>query len=366
LKLTMKSKERINRIFEGKAADRCGFWLGNPADETKLIYGKKLGLINTDVELKNRTEQSILLASQDVGFDIELHKAFNSDLYWVCPHHTKNFYCHPEGKPVFDVLGGRERTSLTQAGVFAEVEDVKSIESFAWPDPDYVDLSETFRQIDQVHEMDMAVFSGMWAPFFHDLCDFFGMENYFMKMLTNSEVVQAATEKIMEFYLEINQRIFSQASEKISAVFFGNDLGSQYNPLIGPAEFKQFVLPFIKQIVEQAKHFNLKVVMHSCGSVSKFIPEFIDAGIDGLHPLQAKAQGMDAENLARQFQGDLVFVGGVDTQDLLPFDTAEHVRKEVTRLKDVFGDRFIVSPSHEALLPNVPVENSLAMSKAAR
>ena len=34
----------------------------------------------------------------------------------------------------------------------------------------------------------------------------------------------------------------------------------------------------------------------------------IDAGIDGLHPLQAKAKGMDAQSLAREYGNDLVSV----------------------------------------------------------
>jgi uroporphyrinogen decarboxylase len=36
------------------------------------------------------------------------------------------------------------------------------------------------------------------------------------------------------------------------------------------------------------------------------------------------------------------------------------------RLRDIFGEGFIVSPSHEALLPNVPYENVLAMAEAAK
>ena len=74
---------------------------------------------------------------------------------------------------------------------------------------------------------------------------------------------------------------------------------------------------------------------------------------------------MDAENLAKNFNNDLVFIGGIDTQDLLPFGTPERISDEVKRLKNVFGERFVVSPSHEALLPNVSIENALAMRDAA-
>jgi uroporphyrinogen decarboxylase len=59
-------------------------------------------------------------------------------------------------------------------------------------------------------------------------------------------------------------------------------------------------------------------------------------------------------------------MGGVDTQRLLPFGTPEEVYGEVMRLRDLFGEGYIVSPSHEALLPNVPYENVLAMARAAK
>ena len=57
--------------------------------------------------------------------------------------------------------------------------------------------------------------------------------------------------------------------------------------------------------------------------------------------------------------------GGCDTRDILSKGTPQQVRDEVRRLKDVFGPQFVVSPSHEALLPNVSPENVLAMAEAA-
>ena len=152
---------------------------------------------------------------------------------------------------------------------------------------------------------------------------------------------------------------------KLDAAFFGNDLGSQYNLLISPEDFKKFILPGFEKIVAQAKSYNLKVVFHCCGAVSKIIPMLIDIGIDALHPIQAKASGMEAEKLASQFGKDLIFIGGVDTQDLLPFGTPRQVKNEVRRLKKIFGQKYIVSPSHEAILPNVSVENVIAMRDAA-
>ena len=108
------------------------------------------------------------------------------------------------------------------------------------------------------------------------------------------------------------------------------------------------------------------IMLHSCGSIYRVIPDLIDAGVDILHPIQAMAAHMDAETLAREFGRDLAFCGGVDTQDKLVNWSPEQIREEVLRLRDVFGGNLIVSASHEEILPNIPIENMIAMARAAK
>lgn len=357
----MNSRERISRILDNKSADRVGFWIGHPADDTKLIYAKKLGLIGQDDDTTLELNHNGLLATDIDAMDIKLTAALESDVLWCSPELVSGTWKHPEGKPMFDYTGGVEKKALNQAGVFSEFTSVKEVEDFDWPDPKYLDFEPSRKLMESAAEKDLFIFGGMWLSFFHVLCDFFGMENYFMKMYTHPDVVEAATDKLLDFYLEANERCLDELSGHIDAVFFGNDLGSQFDLLISPDAFKKFILPGYKRIVSQARDYGYKVMLHSCGAVTKIIPDLIDIGVDALHPLQAKAAGMDAENLSKQFGNKITFVGGVDTQHLLPFGTPQQVRDEVRRLKDLLGPRFIVSPSHEALLSNVPIENVLAM-----
>ncbi len=358
----MNGKERVNAIFNRKPVDRHPFWLGNPADDAKVIYAEALGIpIDTPTD-ESEQGNSILKATKLFDLDVRLHEKLGSDLFWASPELDPFVYQHPEGKPMFDIFGGKPRTSLTQAGIFGDCEDIGEVEAFDWPNPDYLNFDETLKIIEMASSKGMAIFGGMWMPFFHTVADFFGMENYFIKMFTSPDIVNAVTEKVMNFYLEANQRCLDIMGDKIDAQFFGNDLGSQEDLLIGPDQLKEFVYPGIRKIIDQAKSYNLKVVMHSCGAVSAIIPDLIEFGIDALHPLQAKARGMDAESLVAKFKDKLVFIGGIDTQVLLPYGTPEQVKNEVERLKGVFGENFIVSPSHEALLANVSIENVLAMS----
>jgi uroporphyrinogen decarboxylase len=240
------------------------------------------------------------------------------------------------------------------------------VEAFDWPDPDYLDFTDVLAQVARARAHGFYVLSGMWSPFFHVVADFFGMENYFVKMYTDPAVVDAVTAHVVDFYLAANVRYFEQVGAQMDAFFFGNDFGSQLDMLISPKLFERFVLPSFVKFTEQGKSYGYKVVLHSCGAIERTIPALIDAGVDGLHPLQALAKGMDAETLARKYKGELVFIGGVDTQQLLPFGTPEEVRAEVQRLKGILGPQFVVSPSHEALLPNVSVENLVAMAEAAK
>lgn len=180
------------------------------------------------------------------------------------------------------------------------------------------------------------------------------------------EIVEAVTEHVLDFYCSANEMLFEEMGDMIDMFFFGNDFGTQLDLFVSPEKFRQFVLPGIKRLVGVAKRYNIETILHSCGSIVKALPMIIDAGVTAIHPIQAKAAGMEAEKLMSEFGRDLIFMGGVDTQELLPFGTPEQVSDEVNRLKKIFGPNFIISPSHEALLANVSPENLLAMSKAAK
>jgi uroporphyrinogen decarboxylase len=179
-------------------------------------------------------------------------------------------------------------------------------------------------------------------------------------------VVEAVTRKICEFYYEANERFFRQAGGEVDGFFFGNDFGTQLDLLVSPGLFDRFIMPWFRRFTQQGHNHGAQVILHSCGSIYKVIDRLIDAKVDALHPLQAKAAGMDAASLARDFKGRIAFMGGIDTQDLLVNGTPDQVRDDVRRVKELLGPGLVVSPSHEALLPNVSAENVLAMAEEAR
>ncbi|GMQ59030.1 hypothetical protein AN1V17_34270 [Vallitalea sediminicola] len=337
----MTGKERIRATFNREKTDRNPFWKGNPTIEAEEIVCEHFGI---------PTEDKILLSEK-----------FEDDFVWLPAGMA---WKHPSGEGMFEAVIGHRET-LSEGGKYADIK-LEDVDKIPWPNPEYIDVDEYIKIITRANEKGLAVFGGMWSPFFHLVCDFFGMENYFIKMFTEPEIVEAVTDKIVDFYLKANQRIFEACKGKdiLFGFFFGNDFGSQLDLLISPDMFRTFVLPSFEKLVSLGKKYELKVMLHSCGSIYKVIPDLISTGMDALHPLQAKAKGMSAEELVK-YKDDIIFVGGVDTQDLLPNGSPDDIINEVKRLKRIFGDGFVISPSHEALQSDVPLENILALKKVS-
>ena len=120
------------------------------------------------------------------------------------------------------------------------------------------------------------------------------------------------------------------------------------------------------RIIEQANGYGLKVIYHSCGAVAEIIPDLIEAGADAVHPIQARAAGMQPERLKRDFGDQVAFCGGVDAQELLVHGEPGEVAAVVRHLREVFPTGLIISPSHEAVLPDIAPGNIAALFEALR
>ena len=335
----MNSRNRVRSLIAREKADRCGFWLGNPDEASWQLYFRYFGTDSRE----------------------EIRQRLQDDVRWITPQFTAETYQDLKNLDMF--IASISKSAHGQAGPLADCEEVSEVASYPWPDARQLSFDKTIDRLRKTGEVYRL--SGMWTCFYHHCMDLFGMENYMIKMYTHPDVVQAVTDRVCEFYYEANERFFSAAGDLVDGFFFGNDFGTQDSLICGPDQFDQFIMPWFRRFTEQGHDHGHQVVLHSCGAIHKVIGRLIESKVDCLHPLQARAANMDAESLAGDFQGRLAFMGGIDTQDLLVHATPDQVRDEVRRIKRALGPHLIVSPSHEALLPDVPPENVQAMAEAA-
>ena len=341
----MNSLERFYATAERKPVDRPAAWLGMPDPQALpglfSYYGVK------DIhELKMAVGDDFYAV--EVPYESETAHAIYAAFDW-----------YKNGE--VDALN----RTLTAPGCFHDAEDMEDL-VFDWPDPAaYIDAAECRRRVEMAPE-GKTVLGILWSAHFQDTCAAFGMETALMNMIAAPELYEAVNEKVLEFYLKANRIFYEATRGKLHAVLIGNDMGSQRGLMISPELVRRFVIPGCRRLAEQAHSYGLKVIFHSCGAISDIIPDLIDAGVDIIHPIQALAAGMEPEGLKEKFGDRVSFCGGVDTQELLVHGTPEDVRKKVEELKRLFPTGLILSPSHEAILPDVPPENIGALFDAVR
>ena len=147
----------------------------------------------------------------------------------------------------------------------------------------------------------------------------------------------------------------------------GDDVGGQGGMMMGPEAWRRLGKPHLERVVAVGSAADMPVAYHCCGAIRPIIPDLIDMGIGVLNPVQCNCPGMDPLELKREFGRDLTFMGGVDTQDVLPHGTADDVRRATRRLLDGMtadGGGYILAASH-TVPPETPVENIFAMYEEA-
>jgi len=341
----MTSLERFYATIERRPVDRPALWLGMPDMASHKGLFEYFG-VNDMHQLKANIGDDFYTI--EIPYSNEGANAIYAAFDWY-------------GKGDVD---SHERT-LTSDGCFKDAEDIKDLDFFEWPDPAKgIDVAKC-RRMAEAAPKDKAVLGVLWSAHFQDACASFGMETALMNMLTNPELYEAVNRKILDFYLKANEIFYESTKGLVHAVLIGNDIGSQHGLMLSAEMVRRFIIPGCKELVAQAHNYGIKVIYHSCGAIADIIEDLIDAKVDAIHPIQALATGMQPESLKDRFGQRVSFCGGVDTQHLLVNGTPGEIAEEVQRLRKIFPTGLILSPSHEAVLPDIPPSNIKALFDAA-
>jgi uroporphyrinogen decarboxylase len=246
-------------------------------------------------------------------------------------------------------------------GALAGARSLGELEAFDWPSPDCLDHSGLPGQASR--HAGHALLYG-FADVWQRPALVRGWEEFFVDLVERPQWVHFLCRKFTDFYLADYTRAAEATRGRIDLYLLISDLAGQHGPLISTAMFREFVAPYLKEMIERIHHLGGLVLYHSCGAVAPFIPELIRLGVDILDPLQPAGPAMQPERLKAEFGRRLAFHGGIDMQDLLPRATPAQVAAEARRYCEVLGadGGYILGPAH-LFQPDVPPENILAVYK---
>ena len=267
------------------------------------------------------------------------------------------FYFEPVNAPLAGISGPSELNEYSD-----------DIESFDWPsyaDESIESIASRARKL--YDETDLAIVANLQLHLLAAGQILRGYEQFMVDLLIDKPLVHAVLERLTDAYIKRCKEYFSHTGRFIQVVLVNDDLGTQAGPMLSHDLYREMLWPYQKRLFDYIKsNVNAHILFHSCGSVYRFIPSLIEAGVDALNPVQVSAAGMETGRLKREFGNDITFWGGgCDTQHILRNGTACTIRDEVKRrIDDLAAEGGFVFTQVHNIQPDVPPENIMAMYEA--
>ena len=273
----------------------------------------------------------------------------------------------PAGGYYYDVCSHPLEHLESHAGLDRYDEYFDTMDRPPWYDMPLERLAETVGEIRR--ENDRALVGCFGGHIFQAGQFLRGWSQFLMDLVGRPAMAQAIMEKLTQAHIRAFDRYADTVYKHVDIIEVCDDMGMQNATWISPKTYRESVKPYHEMLYGHIKErTGAKLLLHSCGSVSSLIPDFIEIGVDILNPVQYTAREMDLKRLKRDFGADICFWGGgVDTQKTLAFGTPEQVSDEVKRCIDILapGGGFVFSVVHN-VTEGVPLENILAAFETAR
>jgi uroporphyrinogen decarboxylase len=188
-----------------------------------------------------------------------------------------------------------------------------------------------------------------------------GMQTLLLNFRINPELVRRLLRITTDF---AHKAIDMAVKLGIDAFIMPGDFAHETGLLFSLDDYRDYLKPLHKEIVDHVHQREAMIVKHSDGNVWPLLDEWMEVGFDGFHPIQP--QCMDIKEVKAYVGKKMALVGNIDCRTLLVLGTPEEVKRAVKETIGVAapGGGYIISSSN-SIHPNCKPENYLAMVEAS-
>jgi uroporphyrinogen decarboxylase len=347
--MELTSKERFDRILKHQPVDRVGlfevFWKETVQNWAALGYFAQPEMVSDHFGLDvRRTGGEItpgdyrivnLVANVDVGDQVV--------------EETES------AKLIRDGNGALLRWNKNASGAPEHV-DFTVKDRQGWEEhirPALLDERSYERRINFSHYRDLRakcardnrfMACGIVGPF-DQMSPMCGHEHLLMGMALDGEWVR----RMADLYATVAIRLLEILFEREGlpdGLWVWDDLGFKNRPFMSPTMYREILYPAHKKLFDFAHGRQLPVILHCDGYVEALIPSLIEAGINCLQPLEAKA-GMDLPKLKKRFGDQIALIGGMDERILETNDCRAVEAELLSKLPQAMaGSGYVLQVDH--------------------
>jgi uroporphyrinogen decarboxylase len=269
-------------------------------------------------------------------------------------YYSSPFENHPEYKWIPNI-DSFDKSKAVDSRIL--VKDWNELDEWmeSFPDPSMIEIMDNAKKKLLSDNESSYRLGHFWYFFYERLWSFRGMENALTDFYLYPDEVKRLFRALCDFYKIIIRRCKEELN--CDGIYVTDDLGTQNSVMFSPSIFNEFFKPFYKELIDECHALNMHLWLHTCGNVTQFMDQFVEIGIDVIHPIQKYA--MDELEIVSKYSCRICFLAGLDMQYTLVNGTPEDVRKEVRFLMDTFdtpqGGMMITCGN--GITDDVPIEN---------
>ena len=182
-----------------------------------------------------------------------------------------------------------------------------------------------------------------------------GEAAFLMDMAADPELARRIAEKVGDHITAVGVEALERAGLRENGVWIYDDMAGNSGPMFSPQAFERVLLPAYRRMIATYRRAGAKfVLLHSNGDVRLILDMLIDAGIDGLNPLERRA-GMDIVRVRERYPRLILTVGMCNT-DILVKGSISRIEAEARKIIDLgrnggeFGTTFGGGQDNEVVI----------------
>jgi hypothetical protein len=169
----------------------------------------------------------------------------------------------------------------------------------------------------------------------------FGIEPHLYAFYDEPDLMKSMNSELLDFSLRAIDALFSVLKPDFAGL--SEDMSYNNGPMLSKDMFDEFLLPYYKVLTAELHSRGVPILADSDGDVTALIPWLLEAGIDGIYPLERQA-GVDIAEI-RRAHPDFIMMGGYDKMAMNRGESA--IRAEFERILPVMrSGRFVASVDH--------------------
>jgi len=185
-----------------------------------------------------------------------------------------------------------------------------------------------------------------------------GEAQFLLDIAGDPYLARVLAEKMADHLIGIALEEMRRWQLQETGIWIYDDMAHNGGPFFSPASFEQVFLPAYRRMVAAYKKAGARYVfLHSDGDIRPILDMLVDAGIDGINPLERRA-GMDIVKIRAQYP-QLVLCGGMCNTDTLINGPIARIQAEARQIIDLGREGGVIIGTH-SVSPEIPLEHFVA------